>query len=122
MSAVSDSNIILYKLRGELAEPLPQVGVLISVITEIELLGFHGISVAEEAGIRAFIAGTTVVPLNERIKEEAIHLRKTLRLRLPDAIVLATASVTNSELLTNDRDLAAKATIPCRSLSLKPRI
>jgi hypothetical protein len=74
MSAVSDSNIVLYKLRGELAEPLPDEGVLISIITEIEILGFHGLSLAEEAGIRAFIEGTTVVGLDDEIKNEAIRL------------------------------------------------
>lgn len=123
MSAVSDSNIALYHLRDELADPLPETDILISVVTEIERLGFQGISVIEETDIRALIASLKVVPLEEAIKEETLRLRRTLRLRLPDAIVLATAVVTGSELLTNDRDFAAKvATVTsCRSLAMKPR-
>ena len=123
MSAVSDSNIVLYKLRGELGEPLPEEGVLVSVITEIEILGFHGISLVEEADIRTLLAATVVVPLDDEVKDAAIRLRRSLRLRLPDAIILATAVVTGSRLLTNDREFAAKAAtvVSCRSLATKPR-
>lgn len=122
MSAVSDTNIALYHLRDELIDLLPR-DTLISVVTEIEMLGFRGISVVEEADIRVLIATMTVVPLDLRVKNETIRLRRVLTLKLADAIVLATAVVTNSELLTNDRDLLAKAgaVVPCRSLAMKPR-
>ena len=123
MSAVSDSNVALYHLRDELAEPLPKQDVLISVVTEIELLGYPGIGIEEEVGIRALLVNFEIIPLDERVKDETIRLRRTLRLRLPDAIILATAAVTASELLTNDRELMAKAAtiVPCRSLTTKPR-
>ena len=52
LSSTLDTNITLYKLRGELADPLPEQEVLISVVTEIELLGFPGIDLEEEVGIR----------------------------------------------------------------------
>lgn len=125
LSSVLDTNIAIHELHGELDEALPAQGVLISVITEIELLGFSGMTPLEEADVRALIAAFTVIPLNEGIKNETIRVRRTLRLRLPDAIVLATAVVTGSELLTNDLDLIAKAAplIPCRSLTMEtPRL
>ena len=63
------------------------------------------------------------MPLDEVVKNETIHLRRALRLRLPDAIVLATAVVAGSELLTNDRDFIVKTAtvVPCRSFAMKPR-
>jgi predicted nucleic acid-binding protein len=106
LTSVLDTNIAIYKLQGDLDEALPGRGVLISVITEIELLGFSGMTPSEEAKIRAFISAVTVVPLLEEVKNETIRLRKTLRLRLPDSIVLATAIVSGSELLTNDLNLS----------------
>lgn len=117
--AVLDTNVVLYALRGELDEPLPTAGARISVITEIELLGYPGMSPQEEGAVRSLIAALDVVPLTDAVKEEAISLKRRLNLRLPDAVILATAAVTGSELLTNDRDLAARATVACRSLRLR---
>lgn len=121
LSSVLDTNIALYKLHSELAEALPLHDVFVSLIPENVLLGFSGLTPSKEADIRAMLASLTVVPLDDRVKDEAIRLRRTLRLRLPNAIVLATAVVTGSELLTNDRDLGAKATVPYRSLAMKSR-
>jgi predicted nucleic acid-binding protein len=124
LSSVLDTNVLIHKLHGELEGAVPAQGALISVITEIELLGFSGMTPTEEANVRALISTLTVIPLFEGIKDETIRLRRTLRLRLPDAIVLATAVVTRSELLTNDLDLVAKSSsiVPCRSLALKARV
>lgn len=120
LSTLLDANVVLYALRGQLDEVLPATDLRISVITEIELLGYPDLSPAEEAAVRSLIAALKVVPLGTAVKEETIRLKRTLRLRLPDAVILATASVTGSELLTNDRELAARATVPCRSLRLRP--
>ncbi|MGV3614759.1 MAG: type II toxin-antitoxin system VapC family toxin [Fimbriimonas sp.] len=116
LSSVLDTNIVLYALRGELADSLPTDGVPISVITEIELLGFPGLTPLEEKAIRSLISSLEVVPLDDRVKDEVIRLKRATRIRLPDAVVLASAVVTQSELLTNDRNLMAMATVPCRSL------
>jgi predicted nucleic acid-binding protein len=43
--------------------------------------------------------------LDHSIKEEAIRLRRSARLKLPDAIVVATALVHGATLITNDRTL-----------------
>ena len=122
MSSVVDTNIAINKLRGLLDDPLLEGKVLVSVFTKIELLSFPGITVLEEAEIQALIANFTIVPFEQQVKDETIRLRRTMRLRLPDAIVLATAVVTRAELLTNDRELAAKASaiVPCRSIAMHP--
>ena len=108
--------MVLYALRGELADPLPKSDSGISVVTEIELLGFPSVTMEEEFAIRFLVRDLTVVPLDDRVKEAAIDLIRTKRLNLPDAIILATAVVSGAELLTNDRDLLAKSTVPCRAL------
>ena len=124
MSAVLDTNLAIHELHGELVERLPERDVLVSVVTEIELLGFPDLSIEEEAGIRALLLSFEIVPLGERVKDETIRLRRAMRLRLPDAIVLATAVVTRSELLTNDRELAAKASavVSCRPIAMRPAL
>ncbi len=119
VSAVLDTNIVLHVLRDELDEDLPTTGLGISVVTEIELLGYPSLTTNEEAGLRRLLKTLRVVPLNDAVKEEAIRARRDLRLKLPDAVILATAVVTGSKLLTNDRDLAARAPVPCRSLRLR---
>jgi predicted nucleic acid-binding protein len=54
--------------------------------------------------------GITVVPLTETIAERAAELRaRHERLRLPDAIVLATAQEQGGELLSYDRRLSQLA-------------
>ena len=123
MSSTLDTNVAIYELHDELNEALPRRDVLVSVVTEIELLSFPGLSIEEEAGVRALLAAFRIIPLDESVKNETIRLRRSLRLRLPEAIVLATAVVAGSELLTNDRDFATKAAavVPPRSLAMKPR-
>ncbi|CAB5495841.1 PIN domain-containing protein [Bathymodiolus thermophilus thioautotrophic gill symbiont] len=43
--------------------------------------------------------------MSEDIKEQAIQLRQTHKLKTPDAIICATALVNNATLLTNDKQL-----------------
>ncbi len=102
---VLDTNVLIYFSEGRFAEPLAVTGYFISVITEIEALGHKGLSAPNEANLRTIIEQMTVLSVDETVKEEAIRLRRTTNLRLPDAIVAATAIVTGSELLTHDEDL-----------------
>jgi predicted nucleic acid-binding protein len=54
--------------------------------------------------------GISIVPLNDRIAEQAAELRASHdRLRLPDAIVLATARDLGGRLLSYDRRLSRLA-------------
>lgn len=122
MGSVLDTNIVLHLLQDKLDEDPPSQDLLASVVTEIELLGFPGLRTDEEAELRGLLATLRIVPLDNAVKEEAIRLRRTLGLKLPDAVILATAVVTGSELPTNDRDLAARATVPYRSLQLRRSI
>ncbi|MGH8476868.1 MAG: PIN domain-containing protein, partial [Methylococcales bacterium] len=76
-------------------------------ITEIELLSFPDLQVGEEQRIRDFLAVADRVAISEPIRDQAIALRRLHRLKVPDAIVAATAIVANAVLFSNDGKLAS---------------
>ncbi len=119
LNIILDTNVVLYFLAGRLREPLPQVNIYISVITEIELLSYPLLSVESESEINDFLADVTIVDLSKHIKQTAISLRSQHRLKLPNAIIVATASYLNAELLTNDIKLLNIPEISVSALHLK---
>jgi hypothetical protein len=113
-----DTNVVLYFLGGRLTNPLPSGQYFVSVITEIELLSYPSLSSDEEVRIRDFLAKIIVVELESSIKDLAITFRKQYRLRLPDAIIAATAQVLNAILFTNDVRLVNLAEINTQSVQI----
>ena len=93
MKAIFDTNILIDYLNGIEAarKEIAQYQIkMISVITFMEVM--IGAKTAwEEEAIRGFMASFEVVELSAEIAHEAITLRKALRLKIPDAIVYATA-------------------------------
>ncbi len=118
MTGLLDTNVALYLLSGRLAEPLPQGDYGVSVITEMELLAWPSLTDEEEARVREFLGRVVVCELSSTIRERAVSLRRRYRLKLPDAIVCATAMVEGVELWTNDRGLARIPELPCRAVKL----
>ncbi|WP_446397800.1 type II toxin-antitoxin system VapC family toxin [Coleofasciculus sp. E1-EBD-02] len=115
---VLDTNVVLYFLGGRLTNPLPSGQYFVSVITEIELLSYPSLSSDEEVQIRDFLAKLTVVELESSIKDLAITFRKQYKLRLPDAIIAATAQVLNATLFTNDVRLTNLTEINTQSVQI----
>ncbi len=115
---VLDTNAILYLLGGRLAHPLPDGTYFLSVVSELGLLAYPDLSPSEEAHIKAFLQDITIVELNSTVKAHAIDLRKRYRLKLPDALIVATALAFNATLLTNDQQLLTLAAIPTQILEL----
>jgi predicted nucleic acid-binding protein len=72
----------------------------------MELLSYSSMSADEEKLIHSFLDDITVVELNISIRQVAIAFRKKYGLKLPDAIVGATAMTLGLPLLTNDLKLA----------------
>ena len=73
------------------------------VISELELLSFHGITSEEENNIRLFLLNCKEISLTDEIKEKTIEIRKKYKTKLPDAIVAASAIVNNLPLITADK-------------------
>lgn len=113
-----DTNVVLYFLGGHLTNSLPSGQYFVSVITEIELLSYPSLSSDEEVQIRDFLAKIIVVELESSIKDLAITFRKQYRLRLPDAIIAATAQVLNATLFTNDVRLVNLTEINTQSVQI----
>ncbi len=102
---ILDTNVVLYYLGGRLQKPLKKKRYVISIITEIELLSYPPIQADEINTIQDFVSEVTVVELKNPIKIETIALRKKYNLKVPDAIIAATALKLNAPLLTNDQKL-----------------
>ena len=119
MNRVLDTNVVLYLLGGRLAAPLDPGEYHVSVITEMELLSYPGLSKEAENQIRSFLSTVSLVELTPAVKGAAIRARRQHALKLPDAIVLATAQVLGAELLTNDLHLLRIPGIHARSLPLR---
>ncbi len=104
---VLDTNVVLYLLGGRLREPLGAGPCYVSIITELELLSYPEITSAEERYIRSFLDDVSVMDLGPEICRSTINIRRTHNLKLPDAVICATALALNATLLTNDKKLAA---------------
>ena len=104
-SIVLDTNIALYLLNGddELASILNQMQLYVSVITEIELLGYKEISNDDKVKIKYFLSECIIVPLNDEIKNLCIAIKQTSKVKTPDAIVAATSIYNQIPLITSDK-------------------
>ena len=119
MKAVLDTNAVIYLQKGLLKNALPSGDYFVSVITEMELLSFHGLNSAQLDWLHQFLASVRTIPLDQNVKEIAINLRRAHRVRLPDAIVVASAISFNATLFTNDQQLLNIPNLTSTPLELK---
>ena len=106
MKALFDSVILIDYLNGITAarvEIARYDAALVSPINWMEVM--VGVSAAEEPVVRRFLARFGQVAVDEHIAELAVELRRRHRLRLPDAVVWASARHAGALLVTrNTRD------------------
>ena len=76
----------------------------ISVITQIEALSWVNPDKQKERFLKEFISDSTILMLTPEIVTEAIKIRRSRKIKTPDAIIAATAIVNGFTLLTNDND------------------
>ena len=105
---VLDTNVILYLLAGDktVADFLQDKQGYISIITEMELIGFPDITAKELLQIKNFIEDCTVIDLNDEIKGIYINLRKKYHLKLGDAVAAATAIYLDVPFMSADKDFS----------------
>ena len=103
-----DSNAVIDYLSGK----IPNEGMLflnkiindiptISVITKIEVLGFNTNENAEHL-LLDFMNDSIILGLSDNIVEKTIELRKDFKIKLPDAIIAATALENKLILITRN--------------------
>lgn len=99
-----DTNIILYLLGGDrtLIPLLENKKLFVSFITELELLSFKKLTKNEYKIIKGFLAECTIFDINSKIKELAVDIRSKYTLKLPDAIIIATALYLDMSIISAD--------------------
>ena len=109
MSAFFDTNIVIDMLAGyppALVEAASHAEVGISRITWIEVL-VGAPDAATQQQWESFMAQFEVIEIDEAISREGIALRKQHRVKLPDALIWASARTYGADLVTrNTRDFA----------------
>jgi predicted nucleic acid-binding protein len=121
MTGLLDTNVALYLLGGRLAGPLPTGTYGVSVITEMELLAWPSLTTEEEKNVREYLGRLVICELTPSVRAQAVQLRRERHLKLPDAIVCATAMEFGVELWTNDATLAKVPGLACRAVNLTRR-
>ena len=106
-----DTNLLIFLSKGYVS--VDQVfdnevaQYAISVVTQMEALGYPFKSKVEEDFIRNLVDLFDVIYIDEKIAHQVINLRKQHRIKLPDAIICATAIVNGATLYSNDLKLPA---------------
>jgi predicted nucleic acid-binding protein len=104
VSELFDTNILIDHLNGiakatrELKRSTDRA---ISMITWMEVM--TGAAMPEEEMIlRAFLLNFECLPVSSAVAERAAVVRRQMRIKMPDAIILATAEVAGRELVTRN--------------------
>ena len=101
-----DTNILIDYLRGiaqARAECDRHADRAISIVTWMEVMA--GSTSDNEADARTFLLNFYTLPVDAEVAERAFQLRRTNRIKLPDAIIQATAEGSGRVLITrNSRD------------------
>jgi predicted nucleic acid-binding protein len=109
VKALFDTNILVDYLNGvgEAKDEVERYDArAISIITWMEVMA--GARPEVEAQTRAYVDSFDRIPLDEHVAEQAVALRRSARIKLPDAIIWASARVNAMLLVTrNTKDFPA---------------
>jgi predicted nucleic acid-binding protein len=100
-----DTNAIIAVLDGHpVAKEIINHNILhISFITELESLSYQKLTSEDRYLIRNFLDECILLELNTEIKKVTIDLRIKYKLKLPDAIIAATANYYQLPLVSADK-------------------
>ena len=108
---ILDTNAIIFLLKGNqvLLDAIKRAEwVGISVISKIEFLAFPRLSESDSRLFEKFLERVDIINLadgNKELLSNIIKIRKSNKIKLPDAIVISTAVTNNSILITADKQL-----------------
>ncbi len=104
-----DTNILIYLLKDESSvvkflreNILKGSRFFISSITEIELLSYPKISPDEREKVEDILKTLSIISVDSQLAWLASFFKRKYKTSLPDAIIAATAYLTNSTLLTRN--------------------
>jgi predicted nucleic acid-binding protein len=104
-----DTNILIDYLNG-VPDAAQEIGryrdKAISLISWMEVMA--GAAVRDEQIIKTFLSQFELLPIDGTVSTEAVAVRRMRKIKLPDAIILATARTAGRILITrNTRDFPA---------------
>lgn len=110
MKHLWDTNIAIYYLQQQfppqaekfIDDSLREAQPCISAITEIELLCWKTATEKDRDAIQGFIGDALVIELERPIKLKTADIRRQHKIKLPDAIIAATALVYELTLITRN--------------------
>ncbi len=92
----------------------------ISIISQLEFLAFSGLSQNDQDLFKQFVQRVNVIDLSSKqplLIDKIIEIRKQYRLKLPDAIIAASAIQSSSILITADKAFQKVETIKLHLLT-----
>ena len=108
MNMLVDSNVIIDYVSNRIPEKsAKQLDIYfnsnfsVSIISKIEVLGFNTQEYELEQ-LESFIQLSSIVYIDEAVADKTIEIRRMKRIKLPDAIIAATALVQNCILLSHN--------------------
>ncbi|MDR3696444.1 type II toxin-antitoxin system VapC family toxin [Mucilaginibacter sp.] len=102
-SFVADTNFLIAVHEGkDFTEPFLDSAVVVSVISEIELLGWYKLQPEENRILRSLLDDCIIFELTADIRKLAIELRQQIKVKTPDAIIAATSIYLQIPLITSD--------------------
>jgi predicted nucleic acid-binding protein len=108
MNMLVDSNVIIDYVSNRIPEKsAKQLDIYfnsnfsVSIISKIEVLGFKT-QEYELKQLESFIQLSSIVYIDEAVADKTIEIRRMKRIKLPDAIIAATALVQNCILLSHN--------------------
>jgi predicted nucleic acid-binding protein len=100
-----DTNPLIYLLDGftKVGELLDNKQIYVSVISELELFGKQNLSPQDSKIIATLLDNCFVIDINQEIKQIYRQIKQNHGMKLPDAVIAATAVYLDIPLLTFDK-------------------
>jgi hypothetical protein len=101
---ILDTNTLVNFLRGERLELelTENKDIYISEITEMEIQCNSNFTKSQRKELKLFLSTLFIIRLNEEIRESAIKIRLSTKMKLMDSIIAATSQFSNIPLITCD--------------------
>ena len=108
MNMLVDSNVIIDYVSNRIPEKIAKDldiyfnrNFSVSIISKMEVLGFNTLDYELEQ-LESFIKFSSIIYIDEDVANKTIEIRRIKRIKLPDAIIAATALVKNCILLSHN--------------------
>ncbi len=100
-----DTNIIIYALKNDpnIYSFVDKKRLAISFVTEIELLGWKGITASDRELLNEFLKQCLYIDYNYQIKQRTISIKGSFALKLADAFIAASSIEFDIPLVSADK-------------------